>query len=291
MHGRSSYGPDGGMNTSNTRILACSDFGSYKGFIEIFDQNKPDLLLLAGDLTSDGRAEFWGPEVVEWVDGKFVVTPELKLRKTTHVEKFYGVLKHASRNSKVFVVKGDHDDDFEGDYDVERINSIKNCHEISGKLVTFRNIRILGLGYYETHYLRTLRPLIEKMKDKIDVVLTHAEQRRLPLITQIRPELIIRGHFGLGRYKANGVSVVSPLFPDCYTTMETQNGVIRKVDSWFYCTRAKKWENCTLSCAYTARVIEKQKSLWPWLDRVLENCPLARAERISHSIGSNLRTC
>jgi len=100
---------------TSKRILVCSDFASYQYFTKVFENIKPDALLLAGDLTSDGGADFWGTEALEFSpDGKFLETEALRKRRISHVEDFYEVLRNAGKSSRVFVVKGDHDDDFEG---------------------------------------------------------------------------------------------------------------------------------------------------------------------------------
>ena len=41
------------------KFLILSDVHSWDRFKEIFEKVKPDYLLLAGDLTSDGGARFW----------------------------------------------------------------------------------------------------------------------------------------------------------------------------------------------------------------------------------------
>jgi len=46
------------------------------------------------------------------------------VQREIHVEKFYAFLEYAGRRAVVLVVKGDHDDDFPGAYDVCRINRI-----------------------------------------------------------------------------------------------------------------------------------------------------------------------
>ena len=69
-------------------------------------------------------------------------------------------------------------------------------------------IRFLGLGFDETHYLRKLRPLIEEFKQNVDIVITHCKQNRTPIVSSLKPELIIRGHFGSGKYLVNKIPAV-----------------------------------------------------------------------------------
>ena len=229
---------------SNTKILAFSDIDSsinrpiyrpinvYEHVTKIFDHHKPDILMLAGDL----------------------IPPR--------VERFYEILEHASQTSEIYLVRGNHDGD---EYDIERISAIRNCHEISGKLVTSHNISILGLGYNETYYLRILRPLIEKTKAKVDIVLTHAEQRRLLPICQIKPKLVLRGHFGLGRCEVDGIPIVSPIYPYCYAVVETRNGEIEELASWFLCPKSEKRESHSKMEDQVALVTQNDERLSPWI--------------------------
>ena len=69
------------------------------------------------------------------------------------------------------------------------------------------------MGFLESRCLRKLRPLVKKYRGKVDVVLTHAEQKRMPLIAELSPKIILRGHFLSGIYKVNGVVTASTHFP------------------------------------------------------------------------------
>jgi hypothetical protein len=86
--------------------------------------------------------------------------------KNTHVTKFYEFLRYAgSKTEAVLVVKGDHDEDFSGDYHCDRINEIPRCHEISGTILTVRHFVFLGLGFQHAGYRRPLRRVIAEFKD------------------------------------------------------------------------------------------------------------------------------
>jgi hypothetical protein len=146
---------------------------------------------------------------LEELESRFRDSKEFdQARQLLHVNKFYRFLEFAGRRALVLVVKGDHDMEFDGDYLVDRINSIPGCHEISGGLRNFSGVGFLGLGFNETHYRRQLRRHIAGYGGKADIVLTHAEQSSMPLVGEIRPKLIIRGHFGSGKYLVSGVPAV-----------------------------------------------------------------------------------
>jgi len=232
------------------RILVISDIVRWKGFEEIFDKIKPDVVILPGDLTSDGFAAFWSETVQqipkfqsekatlmkkmgiiineygiancskkhnleEWIvaidslEDKYKHSQDfLDMRKKIHVDKFYDFLRYAGKKSKVLVIRGDHDEDFKDDYIVEKINKIPGCKEISGKLVEIDGLSFLGLGYNDTYYLTVFKPIIEKFKDRIDIVATHCKQNRVPMLSQLNPKLIIRGHHGSGHYLINNIPAI-----------------------------------------------------------------------------------
>ena len=130
-----------------------------------------------------------------------------KRRERTHVNGFYRFLAYAGKRSQVLVVKGNHDD-VEEYYAAGRIERINGCREISGKVVKIRGLRYLGVGFEQTNSSKTLKSIIEEWKHKVDVVITHCQQSRMPLVASLEPRLIIRGHFGTGRYLVNGVPSV-----------------------------------------------------------------------------------
>ncbi len=271
------------------------------------DRVRPDVVVLAGDLTSDGHAAFWR-EAVEFIpdfrkekarllekfdisqvkhmpkDYKWVVvtdgwvyysksgnlsgfrdrldalihryqqTDEFQVaRREIHVNRFYGFLRHAGKKARVLVVKGDHDDDFEGDYLPEKVNRILGCSEISGRTFEVGGVTFLGLGFADTHYLTRLRPLISEFAGRADVVICHAEQRRVPLVSEFRPRVIIRGHFDLGRYLVAGVPVVFTQAAH-YSVISLDGGV----------SMQQRFETTELS-RESRRQESLTRRLWPWL--------------------------
>ena len=252
------------------KILAFSDVARWEGYEGILDKTRPDITVLAGDLTSDGFASFWHeafgeiPEFqrekkqvlekygvvetskdhydiskarssrewnveIETLRSKYRDTERFhEIRKGIHVDRFYQFLEYAGKISKVLVVKGDHDEDFEGDYVVDRIHKISGCREISGRTTEVKGLRFLGLGFGESHYLRNLRPIIEEFEGKVDVVIAHCEQKRVPTIGSLRPRIMIRGHFGSGKYLVNNIPSVFTQGVK-YTTVELENERIPRI--------------------------------------------------------------
>jgi Icc-related predicted phosphoesterase len=233
------------------RILAISDVRDWKGYDKIVARYAPDVVVLCGDLTSDGFASFWGRGFdlipafaerrdrlmkqfgilrrenglqvlskglakfdefrrrVDRLEQKYIDTREFKIaRRNLHTEPFYRFLRFAGQHARVLVVKGDHDEDFRDDYSVKKINGIRNCREISGKAHTINGFTFCGLGFTETHYRMRLREVHARVGDKVDVLIAHAEQRRVPLLAGFGPRVIIRGHFGSGCWLVSGIPAV-----------------------------------------------------------------------------------
>jgi len=229
------------------KIVALSDIVRWENQIKVVDKIKPDVVVLAGDLTSDGFASFW-PEAAQLIPtfqqelkqhniavrrvnnstfvagslekynsirNKYKNSEEYsKVRKTVHVEKFYEFLKYTGQKCKVLVVKGDHDD-FASDYSRSEIDKISGCVEISGKIEKVGELNFLGIGFEEAHYLTELKRLIKNHKGEIDIIVTHCEQRRLPDLSEARPRLLIRGHFGQGKFLVNNVPTVMTCSVPC----------------------------------------------------------------------------
>jgi len=182
------------------RILAFSDVRDWEGYEKLVDKVKPDVVALAGDVTSDGFAGFW----MKGLAG--TSKQSMQKWKRTHVNRFYQFLRYAGEQTRVLVVRGNHDEDFKGDYDPDRINKTSGCQEVSGKSAEIGGLRFLGLGFGETQHVRLLNALVTEFRGRIDVVLTHGE--RLPLISSLKPKLIIKGGFGRGKCLVNDVPTI-----------------------------------------------------------------------------------
>jgi predicted phosphodiesterase len=234
------------------RILAISDVARWKGYKELVTEHRPQVIALAGDLTSDGGASFWRegfeaiPEyraakqaalrrlgitvrydgeadmdvisggslkdIMSVEDGlkqQYQDTPEFtKARRKLHTDKFYSFLKFAGQKATVLVVKGDHDEDFPGDYKASRINRIAGCHEISGKVVIVEGLTFLGLGFDQAGLRTPLREFVRQYAGTVDVVIAHTPHQNVPIVAELKPRMLVRGHFGGGRYLVNQVPSV-----------------------------------------------------------------------------------
>ena len=193
------------------KILVFSDIYEWIGYEELVDKVQPDVVVLAGDLTCDGGVSF------------LRIPRQLETRRKKHVDRFYHFLRHAGHRSKVIVIKGNHDEEFEGDYVPERINRISGCDEISGKTIEIEGLLFLGLGFNDTYYLRILKPIISKFTGKVDVVVMHGF--RIRLVSSMKPRIIIRGGFSFGKYLVHNIpSVFNNV--GIYTIVELEKGKI-----------------------------------------------------------------
>lgn len=232
------------------RILAFSDVVRWDRYRGLVDKWKPNVIALAGDLTSDGGAVFW-QSALEAIPafrrdmgilrrrlgirrsrrGGYDIIPNRSLdefreaswtlkrqyrdspafrraRKRLHVARFYAFLRYAGKRSTVLVVKGDHDDDFAGDYSLKQINAIYGCLEISGRLQSVEGVSFLGLGFKHAGYRRPLRRIVLEKRGLVDVIIAHAPQENVRIVAELQPGLLIRGHFGWGSHCIDGVPTV-----------------------------------------------------------------------------------
>lgn len=270
------------------KILALSDISSWDRYTRLIETEKPRVTVLAGDLTSDGGAEFWRTAlevipafrgdrrtlrkrlgVTTGPRGDYEIIPRdtyeeyrdairalerqhrttkafLTARKKLHVDKFYAFLRRAGKISTVLVVKGDHDDDFPGDYDVTKIDAIPGCQEISGKTTTVEGLTFLGLGFDQAGFRRPLRRFIKDLRGGVDVVIAHPPHENVQIVAELKPRLLIRGHFGTGRYSIGGV-------PSVFTASGHAVISLGRTGAPRIRSEGKRWEGFF-------------RGRWPWLE-------------------------
>jgi predicted phosphodiesterase len=118
----------------------------------------------------------------------------------------YKFLERAGRKARVLVVAGNHDEESKI-YDPVRINRIKNCQEISGRLVEAAGFRFFGLSYSQAMDDTQLSEAMPKLR-KADILITHAPLSRLPKYCWRGPKIVIQGHHGHGVYYATPTTAV-----------------------------------------------------------------------------------
>jgi len=172
----------------------------------VVDKVKPDITILAGDLSWDGFTPFYYSD-------KGIKSESTQ--KRIHAERFYSFLKHAGKKAPVLVVKGNHDE--EGDYSRERIDGIARCREISGKFVEVEGLRFLGFGFNDAHSVKVIRSMVSEFSGKVDVVVMHGENIRL--ISSLKPGIIVKGGGVFGKFLVNDVASVY-IGPDVYAVID-----------------------------------------------------------------------
>jgi predicted phosphodiesterase len=243
------------------RLLAFSDVVRWVGFEELVDRVNPDVVVLAGDLVSDGFSwiyseEFFGQipqfkmemeqlrrkytrregnrtivdltaEEVSLLRKKYMNTQEyLHLKNVKHVNRFYSFLHYTGAKCRVLVVKGDHDDDFKGDYDVEKINSIPGCAEISARLIELNGVRFLGISAEDAYSLRRLLKLYGCFRGQVDIAVMHG--KNVKAVSMIMPRLIIKGGLSTGKCRVNGIPTVFT-GPNTFSIVEFDCHEVQKV--------------------------------------------------------------
>jgi hypothetical protein len=197
-----------------------------------------------------------------------------------YFSKFYEAIKYCSdKRITVFIVKGNHDDDFKGAYDIGLINSINPTAEITGKFLSYSNVNILGLGFWDTNALN-ISKIKANLSDKIDIIIAHAEQSKLKNILDLNPKVVFRGHFVTGVYKISNVLVLSSGFPFSYSIADFTNGEIKDFGVWYYCIATRKWENCSNTCGERSKRknVEGEKNSFHQ-GRIIKPCPLKADEQ------------
>ena len=186
------------------KILAFSDVGRWGGMKLLINRFNPDIIALAGDLVFDGFAPFYWRETLsdEIPKGK-----DFEKFRKDHINKFYSFLAYAGKKSKVISVRGNHDDDFVGDYCPQKINQIPGCYEVSGKTIELEGYTFLGLGYDDVEDGKKLRHMSKELARKVDVILMHGKNIRL-VSSLFKPRVIIKGGLKLGACLVDDVPTV-----------------------------------------------------------------------------------
>ena len=174
---------------TSQKILAVSDTTLIPEYQRMFDNLKPDIVVLAGDYD------------------------EGMLLGVDNTERyFYDFLRHAGKKSNVLVIKGNHDDskwsDSTSHYSVNKINGIKGCNEISGKSIKINGLKFLGIDYESSRINANLLPLLDKHGDGVDVIVSHGDVSKIHHLAKLKPMIVINGHTRGGVYSVYDVPVV-----------------------------------------------------------------------------------
>lgn len=187
-----------------------------------------------------------------------------KALTTAHVEPFYLFLAHAGKKAKVLVTKGDHDDDIPENYQTDRINQTPGCQEVSGRLVTLDGVAFLGLGFDHGAKISQVRLLGREFANRADVVVCHPPQKMVPrIVDELKPKLLVRGHFGNGAYLVNGTPAVFTQNAH-HTLIEYTVGKIPAIEQFAFAKDGKATLVLNGKCV-PAMSPASQWDMYPWL--------------------------
>ncbi len=136
------------------------------------EEVSPSIVLFGGDVINDG----WNSE--------------------EHVTEFLELLDYLEKlKIPSATIEGNHDEYSDYEAVEEHIDELKYAEEISERVAEFSGLKVLGLPYSSTHYLREARQLSDEFDGSYDVVLAHAESSRRIWLFNLDASIIITGHF------------------------------------------------------------------------------------------------
>ena len=155
-----------------------------------------------------------------------------------HLTEFVELLRYLEDlEISSFIIQGNHDEYSSYDKLEQHIHHLEYADEISGEVVEFNGLKILGLPYSYTHYLRNARQISEEFSDEYDVVLAHAERSRRIWLFELDARFIITGHFAERLYQIqNHVFASMGSYPTDIVKIEPGSGELtytRRADSYY----------------------------------------------------------
>lgn len=147
-------------------------YSGIKKYFSLIKEEKPDLILFAGDITGDGSCGHGYQNAMKIL---------LKILEANEIQSFF--------------ISGNHD---EFDYFNELINfsdDLQFSKEISNQFIEFKGIKILGISFDKSKNKTEFKELIKANNQNIDIVLSHAELRRRAWLFDLNAKVVITGHF------------------------------------------------------------------------------------------------
>lgn len=133
----------------------------------------PSLILFAGDVISDSPASSYN-----------------------HL-KFTRLLSFLEdREIRSFTIQGNHDKHPNYDAVDQACWTYDYADEISGEVVEYNGLKIVGIPFEYTNSLEKARQLGDEFPGTYDIVLGHAERRKRIWLFELDAPLVISGHFG-----------------------------------------------------------------------------------------------
>jgi DNA repair exonuclease SbcCD nuclease subunit len=158
-------------SVENRAYFRSMKFRSYWRYRSIIEETKPDIVLLAGDITGDGSCGHGFHKAL------FLLFRYLEYNKIT-----------------TFFISGNHDEPKYFKYILERTRGLKYVKYIARKVVEYGGIKILGLDYLDTYNKTNLKGFISK-NFSLDIVLSHCHLHRRTSLFDFDTKYVITGHW------------------------------------------------------------------------------------------------
>jgi len=141
-----------------------------KLYLNIINDEQPDLVLFAGDITGDGSCGHGYQNAMK------ILLNILELKKT-----------HS------FLISGDHDTIENYAELVAHTITLKYAQDISNQFIEHKGIKLLGISFRKQKIKKELKELINSQE--IDIILSHMELKRRIWLFDFNTKFIITGHF------------------------------------------------------------------------------------------------
>jgi len=141
-------------------------------YFEIIQEEKADVVLLAGDITGDG---FCGHGF------------QHALIILLHLLEYHKI--------PTAFISGNHDPDENYLPVKNHVQNLQHIYEASDKVIELNGLKILGVNYDTSKSKRKLNEAIEEFKDSVDIVLAHSQIKRRIRHFEFDAKYVITGHY------------------------------------------------------------------------------------------------
>lgn len=152
--------------------LSSSRYFYIRKYAALIMDEKPTLVLLAGDLTGDGSCGHGYHNAVKIL-----------------------LLVLESQGVTSLLISGNHDEPQYYDQVATFVNDLEYAHEISGMNYHHQGLSIVGVSYDLSNDKRKLKKIISDHKGATDIVVAHSPLKRRPWLFDFESKAIFTGHF------------------------------------------------------------------------------------------------
>lgn len=149
-----------------------SRFLSVNYYWSLVLKERPDLVLLGGDLSGDGSCGHG------YHTAFYYLLCLLDLAKVT-----------------TLFISGDNDIENYYKQVTDNLGQFKYVHEVSGKIFNHKGLRIGGISFQISNSKKLLKKTIGDFKNKVDIILCHSPLKRRTSLLAFQVPYVITGHF------------------------------------------------------------------------------------------------